>query len=72
MSASVIATELKLPLYTVVLDNLITRYMGETAAKLRLIFDHIRQTRAVYFLMSLMQSELNVVLRMMLVKSVEF
>ena len=27
MSASVIATELKLPLYTVVLDNLITRYM---------------------------------------------
>ena len=49
MSASVIATELKLPLYTVVLDNLITRYMGETAAKLRLIFDHIRQTRAVYF-----------------------
>ncbi|HDV6336544.1 TPA: ATP-binding protein, partial [Klebsiella michiganensis] len=49
MSASVIATELKLPLYTVVLDNLITRYMGETAAKLRLIFDHIKQTRAVYF-----------------------
>lgn len=48
MSASVIATELKVPLYTIVLDNLITRYMGETAAKLRLIFDHIKQTRAVY------------------------
>ena len=48
MSAGVLATELKLPLYTVVLDNLITRFMGETAAKLRLIFDHIKQTRAVY------------------------
>jgi len=48
MSATVLATELKLPLYTVVLDSLITRFMGETAAKLRLIFDHIKQTRAVY------------------------
>lgn len=48
MSAAVLATELKLPLYTIVLDNLITRFMGETAAKLRLVFDHIKQTRAVY------------------------
>lgn len=48
MSAELLAAELKLPLYRVVLDTLITRYMGETAAKLRLIFDHIAQTRAVY------------------------
>lgn len=48
MSAAVLATELKLPLFTILLDGLITRYMGETAAKLRLIFDHIQQTRAVY------------------------
>ena len=48
MSAEVVATELKLPLYTVVLDNLITRFMGETAAKLRIIFDHIKQTTGVY------------------------
>lgn len=48
MSTAVLATELKLPLYTVVLDNLITRFMGETSSKLRLIFDHIQQTRAVY------------------------
>ncbi|NVE89249.1 AAA family ATPase [Vreelandella titanicae] len=48
LSAAVLASELKLPLYTIVLDNLITRFMGETAAKLRLIFDHIKQTRAVY------------------------
>lgn len=48
MSAAVLATELKLPLYTIVLDSLITRFMGETAAKLRLVFEHIKQTRAVY------------------------
>lgn len=48
MAASMLASELKLPLYTILLDGLITRYMGETASKLRLIFDHIRQTRAVY------------------------
>lgn len=48
LSAALLATELKLPLYKVVLDTLITRFMGETASKLRLIFDHISQTRAVY------------------------
>ena len=48
MSASVLATELQLPLYKIVLDSLITRFMGETAAKLRLIFDHIKQIRAIY------------------------
>jgi SpoVK/Ycf46/Vps4 family AAA+-type ATPase len=46
--ALALAAELRLPLYRVVLDGLITRYMGETAAKLRLIFDHIQRTRAVY------------------------
>lgn len=30
------------------LDGLITKFMGETAAKLRLIFDAMAQTRAVY------------------------
>jgi SpoVK/Ycf46/Vps4 family AAA+-type ATPase len=48
MSASMLATELKLPIYTIVLDSLITRFMGETASKLRAVFDHISQTRAVY------------------------
>ncbi|MFM0758431.1 AAA family ATPase [Paraburkholderia strydomiana] len=48
MSAAALATELKLPLYTIVLDSLITRFMGETAAKLRLVFDQIKQTRAIY------------------------
>lgn len=48
MTASAIAGELALPLFTVRLDCLITKYMGETGAKLRLVFDAIAQTRAVY------------------------
>ncbi len=48
MTAGVLAAELGLPLFTIQLDGLITKYMGETAAKLRLIFDAIRQTRAIY------------------------
>ncbi len=49
MSASVLAGELGLPLFTVRLEGLITKFMGETAAKLRLIFDALAQTRGVYF-----------------------
>lgn len=48
MSASVLAGELGLPLFTVRLDSLMTKYMGETAAKLRLIFEALTQTRGVY------------------------
>lgn len=48
LTASVLAGELGLPLFTVHLDRLITKYMGETAAKLRLIFDAIMHTRGVY------------------------
>lgn len=48
LTASALAGELGLPLFTVHLDSLITKYMGETAAKLRLIFDAIMQTRGVY------------------------
>jgi SpoVK/Ycf46/Vps4 family AAA+-type ATPase len=48
MSAGVLAGELALPLFIVRLDSLITKYMGETSAKLRLIFDAIAQARGVY------------------------
>lgn len=48
MTAAVLAGELTLPLFTIQLDGLITKYLGETAAKLRLIFDAIQETRAVY------------------------
>lgn len=48
-TASALANELKLPLFTIRLDGLITKFMGETASKLRLVFDAIRATRGLYF-----------------------
>ncbi|WP_068621802.1 AAA family ATPase [Trichococcus ilyis] len=48
MTASVIANELYLPLYIIQFDRLITKYMGETSAKLRQVFDHIKEVRGVY------------------------
>ena len=50
MTASVLAGELGLPLFQVRLDGLITKYMGETAAKLRQIFDATSRTRGIYFI----------------------
>lgn len=49
MSASILANELKLPLYIVQTDKLISKYMGETGTKLRQIFDAIAQENGVYF-----------------------
>jgi SpoVK/Ycf46/Vps4 family AAA+-type ATPase len=49
MTASVLAGELGLPLFLVRLDGLISRYMGETASKLRMIFDAIEDTLGVFF-----------------------
>ncbi len=49
MSAAALAGELSFPLCQVRLDGLITKYMGETAAKLRQIFDATDYTRGVYF-----------------------
>ena len=48
LTASVIASELSLPLYTVQMDKLVTKFMGETSAKLRQIFDSIQTTVGVY------------------------
>lgn len=48
LTAKVIAHELKLPLYTLQFDALISRYLGETAGKLRAVFDQISSSRAVY------------------------
>lgn len=47
-TARVIAGELGLPLFSIRLDTIITKYMGETAAKLRLVFDALAETRGVY------------------------
>jgi ATPase family associated with various cellular activities (AAA) len=48
LTASAIAGELKYPLFTVLLHGLISKFMGETAQKLRLIFDAIVNQRGVY------------------------
>ncbi len=49
MTAEALAGELGLPLFLVRLDALITKFMGETAAKLRQVFDAIADVRGVYF-----------------------
>lgn len=48
MTAHALAGELGLPLFVIRLDGLISRYLGESIAKLRLIFDAMMDFRAVY------------------------
>jgi len=48
MTASALAGDLKLPLFSVQLHGLITKFMGETAAKLSMVFDAMRDTRGIY------------------------
>lgn len=49
MTASAMAGEFKLPLFSVQLHGLITKFMGETASKLYLVFQAMTDTRGVYF-----------------------
>ena len=48
LTASIIANELNLPLCTILMDKMVTKFMGETSAKLRQVFDLIEQRQAVY------------------------
>jgi len=48
-SASILAGELDYPLFQVRLDGILTKFMGESAAKLRQVFDAINEVRGVYF-----------------------
>jgi SpoVK/Ycf46/Vps4 family AAA+-type ATPase len=48
MTARVLAHELRLSLHTIQVDKLVTKFMGETSAKLRKIFDLIRDETGVY------------------------
>ncbi|MBR1533871.1 MAG: ATP-binding protein [Ruminococcus sp.] len=48
-TASIIASELNLPLFSVQMDKVVTKFMGETSVKLRQIFDSISSTVGVYF-----------------------
>lgn len=47
-TSSIIAAELKLPLYTVQIDKITTKFMGETSAKLRQLFQFINENTGVY------------------------
>lgn len=48
LTAKVLAHELNLPLHIIQIDRLITKFMGETSAKLRLIFDLIKKEQGIY------------------------
>lgn len=48
-TATIIASELGLPLFTIQFDKLVTRFLGETSVKLRQVFDTIASTHGVYF-----------------------
>lgn len=48
MTARALAGECHLPLMSVQLHSLITKFMGETAAKLHLVFEAMQQTPGVY------------------------
>ncbi len=48
MTSKVLAYELHIPLYIIQVDKLVTKFMGETSAKLRQIFDLIEKKHGVY------------------------
>lgn len=48
MTAGLLAHELDLPLLTIRLDGLLSKYLGETGSKLRVLFDAAASQRAVY------------------------
>lgn len=48
MTSKVLAYELHLPLHTIQVDRLVTKFMGETSSKLRQIFDLIQNETGVY------------------------
>jgi SpoVK/Ycf46/Vps4 family AAA+-type ATPase len=48
MSAYVLANELGLQLNIIMMDKIVTKFMGETSMRLRKVFDYISQTTGVY------------------------
>lgn len=48
MTASILANELQLPLYVVLMEKVVTKFMGESSLKLSRIFDLISQNQGVY------------------------
>jgi SpoVK/Ycf46/Vps4 family AAA+-type ATPase len=48
MTAGILAAELHLPLFTILMDKLVTKFMGETSAKLRQIFEIIKERQGIF------------------------
>ncbi|MDA3790603.1 MAG: AAA family ATPase [Desulfobacula sp.] len=48
MTASTLAGELSFPLFIIRMDGIINKFMGETSAKLRIVFDAVKQHKGVY------------------------
>lgn len=48
MTAAIFANELQLPLYVILMDKLVTKFMGETSTKLRLLFESIYDRQGIY------------------------
>lgn len=48
MTASILANELHLPLYVVLIEKVVTKFMGESSLKLSKVFDLIYQNQGVY------------------------
>jgi AAA+ superfamily predicted ATPase len=48
MTAFALAGELHQPLFVIRLESIITKFMGETSAKLRIVFDALQKHRGVY------------------------
>lgn len=48
LTAEIIAAELHLPFFVILMDKLVTKFMGETSAQLRLVFNQIENEPGVY------------------------
>lgn len=48
MTTRVLASELHLPLCTILMDKIMTKFLGESSAKLREVFTTIEEQRAIY------------------------
>ncbi len=48
VTAAALAGELHIPLFTILLEGVITKFMGETATKLKIVFDSMMVDKSVY------------------------
>ncbi|OQY21786.1 MAG: ATPase [Desulfobacteraceae bacterium 4572_35.2] len=48
LTAKILSNKLQIPLHTIQVDRLVTKFMGETSAKLRQIFEMIQDVHGIY------------------------